>query len=265
MEVNVGSNRSETLTLANGAKAQVHWFGSGPNLVWLHGPHGIRRGDEVIAALAKRYTVIAPVAPGFNEISELDEIRDVHDLALHTDDVLEALGLGTVDVVGTSFGAMVAAELAAHVPRRVGKLVLISPFGLWLDDHPVEDLFCRPYANVDEILWKEGKAAGALADPAGLPNDPIEKAVSLVQAMTTVAKFIWPIPDKGLGRRLHRVKAATLVVAGQDDAFVPSIYAKEFATRIKGAQAKVLPGAAHMVVYEKTADVVALIERHLSG
>jgi pimeloyl-ACP methyl ester carboxylesterase len=253
----------EFLELSGGRQVQVHRAGQGPTVVWLHGPHGVRKNDPVIAELAKHYSVVAPVAPGFNDVDELDEIRDVHDLALHYDDVLEALKLDDVVLVGHSFGAMIAAELAAHVPKRVAQMVLISPFGLWRDDKPVADLFARPYATIDRILWRTGEPPAFVTDPANFPNDPVEKAVSIVQAMTSVAKFIWPIPDKGLRRRLHRVSAKTLVVFGADDAFVPAIYADEFAGAIRGARKAVIPDAAHMVPYEQTAKVIQLIEQHL--
>jgi pimeloyl-ACP methyl ester carboxylesterase len=255
--------QSEFLELSGGRRVQVHRAGQGPTMVWLHGPHGVRKNDPVIAELAKRYSVVAPVAPGFNDVDELDDIRDVHDLALHYDDVLEALRLDGVALVGHSFGAMIAAELAAHVPKRVARLALISPFGLWRDDRPVADLFARPYATIDRILWKAGEPPAFMTDPANFPNDPVEKAVSLVQAMTSVAKFIWPIPDKGLRRRLHRVSAKTLVVFGADDAFVPAIYADEFANAITGARNAVISDAAHMVPYEQTAEVMRLIAQHL--
>ncbi len=255
----------EIIALSGRRSVEVQRVGHGPDLVWLHGLHGVRPDDPVIAALSERHRVIAPLAPGFNDIEELDDVRDVHDLALHYDDILEALGLGQVKLVGHSFGAMIAAELAAHVPKRVDRLVLISPFGLWRDDHPVADLFARPYAAIDQILWRDGVPKGPLAAPLGPPDDPIEQAVALVQAMTSVAKFIWPIPDKGLRRRLPRVKAATLVIFGAEDTFVPAIYADEFAETIAGARRAVIPEAAHMVVYERTATVLALIEQHMAG
>ena len=255
--------QTETLKLSSGRRTMVHRAGKGPPVVWLHGPHGVRKTDPVIAALSQHYTLIAPVAPGFSDIEDLDDVRDVHDLALHYDDILEALGLDRVRLVGHSFGAMIAAELAAHVPKRVERLVLLSPFGLWRDDHPVEDLFARPYPTIDTILWQGGAATGPMADPANFSNDPVEAAVSLVSAATSVAKFIWPVPDKGLRRRLHRVSADTLVVFGADDRFVPAIYAGEFARAIKGARHEVIPQAAHMVPYERTAEVLALIRRHL--
>src|SRR5437588_434994 len=151
---------SETVTLFGDRRVQVFRAGHGPTLVWLHGPHGIRRNDPMIAALAARHSVIAPLAPGFNDVDELDDIRDVHDLALHYDDLFDALGLTGVSLVGHSFGAMIAAELAAHVPARVARLVLLSPFGLWRDDEPVADLFARPLGAVDRILWKGREATG---------------------------------------------------------------------------------------------------------
>jgi pimeloyl-ACP methyl ester carboxylesterase len=252
---------SETLELFGHRQVQVYRAGQGPTIVWLHGPHGVRKNDPVIVELAKRHTVVAPVAPGFNNVDELDEVRDVHDLALHYDDLFEALRLDGISLIGHSFGGMIAAEVAAHVPKRVARLVLISPFGLWRDDHPVADLFARPYTSIDRILWKTGEPSGVIADPANFPNDPVEKAVAINQAMTSVAKFIWPIPDKGLRRRLPRVTAKTLVVFGAEDAFVPAIYADEFASAIPGARKAVVADAAHMVPYEKTFEVVRLIEQ----
>src|SRR6266851_6855247 len=91
--------QSEILELFGGRRVQVYRAGQGPTIVWLHGPHGVRKNDPVIAELAKRHTVVAPVAPGFNDVDELDDIRDVHDLALHYDDVLEALHLDGISLL----------------------------------------------------------------------------------------------------------------------------------------------------------------------
>jgi pimeloyl-ACP methyl ester carboxylesterase len=256
--------RTEIITLTSGRTAEIHTAGQGPKVVWLHGPHGLRKSDPVIAELSKRYTVIAPLAPGFRDIEELDDIKDVHELALHYDDILEALALDRVRLIGHSFGGMIAAELAAHVPHRVERLALLSPFGLWRDDCPVEDLFCRPYATIDTVLWKTGAAAGPMADASNFSADPVDAAVELVSAAAAVAKFIWPIPDKGLRRRLHRVSAQTLVVFGSEDQFVPARYADEFAREIRRARAVIVPDAAHMAPYEQTSHVLSLLEQHFA-
>src|SRR6266513_2410811 len=101
---------SETIDLGGGRKQLVYRAGDAP----------------LIEALAQSHTVLAPLAPGFADLAELDDLRDIHDLALHYDDIFEALHLDQALVAGHSFGAMIAAEVAAHVPHRVSRLILLS-------------------------------------------------------------------------------------------------------------------------------------------
>ncbi|MGZ6022204.1 MAG: alpha/beta fold hydrolase, partial [Rhizomicrobium sp.] len=84
------------------------------------------------------------------------------------------------------------------------------------------------------------------------------------QAMTTIAKFIWPIPDRNLRRRLPRVTARTLIVQGADDIFVPALYAEEFEKAIKGSKKAIIAGAAHMAPYEKQGEVLALVDKFIA-
>ena len=55
----------------------------------------------------------------------------------------------------------------------------------------------------------------------------LERAKSLA----TTAKYVWPIPNRGLGKRLHRVSAPTLLVWGERDGMVPPAYAEDFRKR----------------------------------
>jgi pimeloyl-ACP methyl ester carboxylesterase len=252
--------KRETVKLPGGATTLVFRGGRGETIVWLHGPHGLRGHDPFVAELVKRYAVIAPLAPGYADLAEIDDIDDIHDLVLHYDAVFDALGLDRIVLVGHSFGAMIAAEYAAHYPRRVAKLVLLSPFGLWRDDHPVADLFSVPYANFNSMLWQSGKASPEMSDPADDPNDPVEKQIELAQALTAVAKYIWPIPDRRLRRRLPRVTAPTLVIFGAEDKFVPPLYADEFAGAIQDARKAIIADAAHMAPYEKPDSVFQHLE-----
>src|SRR6266487_1466199 len=135
---------SEVVALPAGRSQTVYTAGEGPPVVWLHGLNGVEADQPIIDQLAKQRKVLAPLAPGFNDLDELQEIRDIHDLALRYDDLLDALSLERCTLLGHSFGAMIAAEIAAHAPRRVEKLVLVSPLGLWNDDYPVTDLFAVP-------------------------------------------------------------------------------------------------------------------------
>jgi pimeloyl-ACP methyl ester carboxylesterase len=82
-------------------------------------------------------------------------------------------------------------------------------------------------------------------------------------AMGATGKFIWPIPDKGLMMRIHRVKAPTLLVWGSHDRLVPPVYADEFLRRIPGARLQTID-AGHAPQCEHPAAVADAI-RALAG
>lgn len=255
---------AETIELASGRSQVVHRGGDGPPLLWLHSLFGFDASDPLVAALAEHHAVVAPVAPGFEDVGELVGIEDVHDLALHYDDVLEALGLGSVPVAGHSFGAMIGAELAAHRPDRVSRLVLVSPLGLWDDEHPVEDLFATPYPDMPTLLYADAPTKDGAVPTVGVEGD-VERLVTLAQAMTTVAKFLWPIPDRGLRRRLYRIAAPTLVVFGERDGLVPARYADDFVAGLPDGRSEIVGGGGHMVHVERPEEVASAVTGFLAG
>ena len=87
--------------------------------------------------------------------------------------------------------------------------------------------------------------------------------VGLTWAMGATGKFIWPIPDKGLKKRIHRVKAPTLLIWGAEDRIVPPIYAEEFLRHIAGAQIETVEKAGHAPHLEQPAAVAGLVREFL--
>ena len=252
---------------------KVFESGSGDPVVFLHSGGGMTSSDPVVEALSASFKLYAPVHPGFVDPDDLDELRDVHDLALYHDELFDKLGLTSAMVVGHSFGGMVAAELAAHVPDRVTKLVLASPVGLWNDDYPVVDMFTAFPFGIQELLWGDPNSADvaeamtAMAKGADdLPDDTDPMTAMLLRVLPgliTLGKYMWPLPDKGLGRRLRRIKAPTLVVWGEKDKLTPSQYADDFVAGIPDARAAFIPEAGHMAPYERTAEFVKLVDDFL--
>jgi pimeloyl-ACP methyl ester carboxylesterase len=242
--------------------------GQGTPLVFLHGAGGLSPQDPFLARLAERFEVIAPVHPGFGAIADLDDLEDVHDLALYHDDLLEALGLEQANVAGHSFGGMVAAELAAHVPARVANLVLIAPAGLWRDDAPMADLLSAEPEQLPGLLWADPSgpaataAAAALTDPA---RSPVDQAVEASRGITAATKYLWPIPDHGLSRRLYRIRARTLVMWGAEDRLIPASYANDFARGIADSRVEILEDAGHLVTYERLDHCGELVGDFLTG
>jgi pimeloyl-ACP methyl ester carboxylesterase len=84
--------------------------------------------------------------------------------------------------------------------------------------------------------------------------------IEQIQRLSAMGKFVWPIPDKGLKRRLHRLSAPTLILWGKADRANPPAYAEEFARLIRAAAVHVLPGG-HMLHLESP-DAVADAAAH---
>jgi pimeloyl-ACP methyl ester carboxylesterase len=73
---------------------------------------------------------------------------------------------------------------------------------------------------------------------------------------------MWPIPDKGLRKRMHRIAAPTLVLWGKHDRLLPTVYADEFKQGIPTAQVEMIDGA-HMAPLEDPARVAAAVRAFL--
>jgi pimeloyl-ACP methyl ester carboxylesterase len=235
--------------------------GEGAPLVYLHGLLG-PEWDRLQEGLAAKRRVVAPAHVGSDEPEELRHVDGIYDLVLYYDEVFDRLGLDQVDLVGHSFGGMVAAEFAAAYPARVRKLALIDPLGLWRDDAPVEDyLMVAPDRQVSLLLGDPGR--DDVKARLALPQDPeaqIQEMLHRVTVMASTAHFLWPIPERGLHKRLHRIRAETLILWGADDRLVPSVYARAFADRIARSEIAIIPNAGHTPHFD---DPQAVLDRLL--
>jgi pimeloyl-ACP methyl ester carboxylesterase len=238
--------------------------GSGPPLLFLHGAGGVTADDPFLKALTEHYHVYAPLLPGYGDSEECHDLREMLDVTLHYWDVAQALGLKDPVLVGHSMGGMIAAEMAAIAPNDVSRLGLICPAGLWLDDHPIADIFATLPYEMPALLFHDAVAGAAMLTSGRSVEDPGFLQAYLVQnarQLGMAGRLLFPIPDRGLSQRLYRVKAKTILVWGDSDRLIPPVYAQEFKRRIAGAQLVSIPEAGHMVAAEKTRETVAAIQR----
>ncbi|HYD46582.1 MAG TPA: alpha/beta fold hydrolase [Phenylobacterium sp.] len=238
--------------------------GQGEPLVFLHGAGGVTVDDPFLKALAENHHVYAPLLPGYGDSEEAPELRDMLDITLHTWDVVDALGLKDPILVGHSMGGMIAAEMAAVQPNDVTRLALIAPAGLWMDDHPIADLFATMPYEMPQLLFHDAAAGAAILTAGRNVEDPNFLQTYLVQnarQLGMAGRILFPIPERGLAGRLHRIKARTVIVWGDSDRLIPPVYAHPFRKAIKGAELVSIPEAGHMVILEKTAAVAEAVGR----
>ena len=120
-------------------------------------------------------------------------------------------------------------------------------FGSWADV-----LFADPEAHAEALV------------PAGRDDLEVVKDFMINNARTLglASKVLFPVPDRHLADRLHRVRARTLLVWGERDQLIPPPYADAFKAGLTGARSVEvvhIPNAAHMSILEQPDAVAAAL------
>jgi pimeloyl-ACP methyl ester carboxylesterase len=260
-------NQLRTISLRGGDfNVKYYQEGSDEHLVFLHSAGGLPAFTPELEALSKRFTVTAPLLPGFGSDGEEHLHEEVQKLVFWGWDLLDALEVECPFLVGHSFGGMLAAEMAAAEPRRVRKLVLAAPAGLFLAEHPTLDFFAMtPDALVKAAFHDpQCEAARAMTMPPADPAAATEAIVARVRALAAVSRFLWPNGDRGLNERLYRIKAPTLLLWGESDRLIPPVYADAFRRLLVGAasvRVQKLAAAGHVLFAEQPQAMInAIVE-----
>lgn len=247
---------------------KVKVAGAGAPVVYLH-PAGGLTWDPFLSHIAEGNTVYAIEFPGTSTgdpyaVHLVDELSDV---VLIYEEVLRSLGLNRPVIIGQSFGGMIAAELVAAYPDIASKVILLDPIGLWREDLPIAIWLATAAEDLPALLFHDPTCAGAAAMFAPPENPDIAAAATAAQiwAIGATAKFAFPVPDRGLRARLHRVSAPVLVVWGRQDRLVPAGYADEWQKELNDVRVALIDDCGHVPQVEKLDETLAVVESFLKG
>jgi pimeloyl-ACP methyl ester carboxylesterase len=230
--------------------------GTGPTLVYLHAGDGLAKSANLIRCLAADFRVVAASPPGFDGSDPVDGYRTVDDLSYLMLDLLDTLALRDVILVGTSFGAWLAAEIAVKTVERLSRLVLINPVGIQYgtpDNQDICDIFYETHRDVRRVLYADGKP-----DTNDYSKVPADEVTALVRNRESLAWFCWSplLNNPALRSRLHRIQVPTLIVRGENDRVVPEAYSRAFAESIPAAQLRNLSNAGHYM-HDEVPEILA--------
>jgi pimeloyl-ACP methyl ester carboxylesterase len=248
-------------------KLRIKTAGSGPPLLYFHPAAGLHF-DPFLSALSETYTIFAPEHPGTSadDPDAIHQVDELSDLVLIYEEAIRRLDLPAPAIaIGQSFGGMMAAELAAHFPGLFAKLVLLDPIGLWRADIPVTNWMLTPPAALPALLFKDPECPAAKAIFTPPPDQAVATAATanMIWALGCTGKFAWPIPERGLAKRLHRIHAPTLILWGANDALIPAAYAAEFGKAIKGSRVEIIPNCGHIPQLEQGPTALKLVQEFL--
>lgn len=218
--------------------------GDGPPLVFLHGAGAGGLWLPFQDALGRGFAVTAPSHPGHGGSPAAPWIEHISDLAFHYLDLLDALELERVHLVGASFGGWIAAELAVMASDRLRSLILIDPVGIKVDGWIYPFLFGMELPDIVHTVFHRPEAALALAPP----DASVDTLAMLYRQNTALARVGWNpyLYDPLLKRRLGRITAPTLLCWGRHDRLAPLVCAHAWRAAIPGARLDVFAESGHV-------------------
>jgi pimeloyl-ACP methyl ester carboxylesterase len=240
----------------------------GNDVVYFHGMGGLDEDDPFLARLAERYRVHAPELPGYGESTGEELLEDMLDFTLHGWDVVDALDIDRPNLVAHSMGGMIAAEMACIANDRPAKLALLAPAGLWIDEHPIPDVFGMLPHHLPALLFADAeKGTASLTRGADFTDQQalLDFFIGNAKRLGTAGKILFPIPNRRLTKRLYRLKAETLLVWGAEDKLMPpGPYAARWQELVPHAARVDVADAGHMVPIEQPDAVAEAVEKFLA-
>jgi pimeloyl-ACP methyl ester carboxylesterase len=235
--------------------------GSGPPVVILHGGGGPVTVASIGAHLAQTRRAITPTHPGWNGAVRPGWLTRIEELATVYVDLLDALGLDDMLVVGSSIGGWIAAEMAlVDRQKRIRRLVLVDSVGVDVPGQSIRDFFALDARGVAEYSFHDGDRF--YVDPSTLPPEQLELRKANMSTMRLLAGDPY-MHDPSLLRRLGGLSIPTLVVWGDSDRIVTPGYGRAMAAAIPGARFEIVDNAGHLPQIEQPESTFRAIDRFL--
>jgi pimeloyl-ACP methyl ester carboxylesterase len=242
-------DHSSSMLTIRGCNIRLMRGGRGSPLLFLHGGSGAGTWLPFLSTLASRFDVLVPEHPGFGASDTPPWLDNVADLANFYLDLLDALDLEDVHLVGHSLGGWIAAELAVRNTSRLASLTLVAAGGIHLKGVEQVDIFLSSDEQRIRDLFHDQHLAEAVMATA--LRAEAEDAALKNQMMT--AKLTWHPRnyDPDLQKWLHRINVPTLLIWGEHDRLIPKEYAYAYQRLIPTAQLVIIADCGHVPQIEQ--------------
>jgi 3-oxoadipate enol-lactonase len=249
-------------------------FGSGPRVLFFNGSGGSIEGSQLlINAFAKTCQVLVHDQRGLGKTSVPKGPYTMADYANDAAALLDHVGWQTSNIIGLSFGGMVAQEFAVTFPDRIQRLVLMctSAGGIAGSSYPLHQLAQLPTFErnkalrmltdtrfTDEWLASHPLDAEIMRFQEDRPNS--EKTALQIEGerLQLEARMGHDVAD-----RLLLISAPTLITAGRFDGIAPLVNSQAIAERIPNSTLNVYEGGHPFLSQDRQAmrDIRAFLQQ----
>jgi pimeloyl-ACP methyl ester carboxylesterase len=249
----------------NGRSVETFVAGSGPTLLFLHPEDYFAQHLPWLEQLSRHFRVIAPRHPGFGQTPLPDGYRTIDDLAYHTLDLIDAMNLRDVTLVGASMGGWIALETCVRSTQHIARLGLLAPIGVKFGgrlDRDFADIYALPTQDVTRLLFHD--PVKYLPDYSDISD---EAALEIARDRQSAGYFLWKpfMHSPALRKWLPRIGVPTLVISGAQDGFVVQDHAAKLAAALPFGRTLAIGQAGHYPQIEQAdataAAIVAFAQR----
>ena len=264
---------SQFMTL-NGIKIHYRDEGAGTPIVLIHGTGAsLHTWEDWTKDLIEDYRVIRLDLPAYGLTGQDPQKRysskDYVDLL---DTFLTKLKVEKFHLAGNSLGGLISWLYASYHPEKVDKLVLLDPSGfpfkstpmvIKMAKTPVLNYFIR-YVTPRSFIEKNIKEV--YYDHTLIKASTIDRYHDLIRFEGNREAFIDRayIEREDYRDRLSLIKATTLILWGENDAWIPVSDAPKFKAAIDNAQVVIMPKTGHVPMEERPKESLAIVAAFLA-
>ena len=235
-----------------------------PPILLLHGLGGSAdRWKTVIPYLSTKYRLIIPDVVGFG-YSEKPHVEYTIDFFINfIKKFLNLLNISDVNIIGSSFGGLLALEYAIKYEAEIKKLVLVSPAGMmrYVSTTLKHYISAALYPTFENVLRAYQEM---MYDSKMVSEESIEDFINRMNLPNSKYAFMSTLmafnDQPQLTDRL-KINIPTLIIWGRNDTLIPVRYAKKF--KIPNSKIVILDHCGHYPYIEKIEEFVRIILKFL--
>lgn len=270
------TNEDSRFLVIDGSLVHYRVEGEGSPLLLIHGAFSsLHTFDKWATILSRSHQVIRLDLPGFG----LSDSMTGHDYSIKAFvnfliKFMDQLGIKKCDLVGSSFGGWLAWEMALRKSTKVNKLVLVASAG-FMEEHRVPLPFkvartpvlgkVMKYAIKKSVLRKF--LTQVFVDQKQVTDELVDRYYDLIRREGNPEAFHSIANGKFKSRtnKLKNIKVPTLIIWGEEDAWLPIESAYWFQVGIPNSKLIIYEGVGHLPMEEVPVETARDLKRFLKS